>query len=139
MRRSTQRRQAVFALYQHDLTGRGVDATLPGAATPFMRGLAYAVEDYQDELDATISRHAHGWSIDRIGPLERAVLRVALLELLHPEAVSADRPIPPEVAIDEAVETAKTYCGADAPGFVNGILAAALREREAPAQQGEPA
>ena len=42
--------------------------------------------------------------------------------------VEADHPIPPEGAIDEAVETAKAFCGADAPGFVNGILGAALRE-----------
>ena len=55
-------------------------------------------------------------------------MRVALLEMLHPDARPADRPIPPEGAIDEAVETAKTFCGADAPGFVNGILAAVLRE-----------
>ena len=44
-------------------------------------------------------------------------MRVALLEMLHPDAVPADRPIPPEGAIDEAVETAKTFCGADAPGL----------------------
>ena len=49
--------------------------------------------------------------------------------MLHPELVEGDRPIPPEGAIDEAVETAKAFCGAEAPGFVNGILAAALRER----------
>ena len=55
-------------------------------------------------------------------------MRVALLEMLHPEAVPAERPIPPEGAIDEAVETAKAYCGAEAPAFVNGILGAALRE-----------
>ena len=55
-------------------------------------------------------------------------MRVALLEMLQPDAVPGDTPIPPEGAIDEAVETAKTYCGADAPAFVNGILAAALRE-----------
>ncbi len=54
-------------------------------------------------------------------------MRVALLEMLHPDAAPADTPIPPEGAIDEAVETAKTFCGADAPGFVNGILAAVLR------------
>ena len=54
--------------------------------------------------------------------------------MLHPDAVPADRPIPPEGAIDEAVETAKTFCGADAPGFVNGILAAALREARQNAQ-----
>ena len=48
--------------------------------------------------------------------------------MLHPDAVEAERPIPPEGAIDEAVETTKAFCGAEAPGFVNGILAAALRE-----------
>ena len=55
-------------------------------------------------------------------------MRVALLEMLHPDAAPGDAPIPPEGAIDEAVETAKRFCGAEAPGFVNGILAAALRE-----------
>ena len=55
-------------------------------------------------------------------------MRVALLEMLHPDAAPGDRPIPPEGAIYEAVETAKTFCGAEAPGFVNGILAAVLRE-----------
>jgi len=49
--------------------------------------------------------------------------------MLHPELIEGDRPIPPEGAIDEAVETAKAFCGAAAPGFVNGILAAVLRER----------
>jgi len=48
--------------------------------------------------------------------------------MLHPDAAPADTPIPPEGAIDEAVELAKTFSGADAPGFVNGILAAAARE-----------
>ncbi len=64
----------------------------------------------------------------RIAPLERAILRVALLEMIHPDAAPADAPIPPEGAIDEAVELAKTYSGADAPGFVNGILSAVHRE-----------
>ena len=65
--------------------------------------------------------------MSRIAPLERAILRTALLEMLHPELVEAERPIPPEGAIDEAVESAKAFCGADAPGFVNGVLAAVLR------------
>ena len=47
--------------------------------------------------------------------------------MLHPDLVEGDQPIPPEGAIDEAVETAKAFCGADAPGFVNGILGAVLR------------
>ena len=55
-------------------------------------------------------------------------MQVALVEMLHPDAIPADTPIPAEGAIDEAVETAKRFCGAQAPAFVNGILAAALRE-----------
>ena len=55
-------------------------------------------------------------------------MRTALIEMLHPDAVPADTPIPPEGAIEEAVKTAKTYAAAQAPGFVNGILAAVLRE-----------
>jgi len=58
-------------------------------------------------------------------------MRVALLEIVHSDAAPGDAPIPAEGAIDEAVELAKEYCGADTPGFVNGILAAVLRDRVA--------
>jgi N utilization substance protein B len=128
-RRSEQRRGAVFALYQHDLTGRPLDELLAGDAAPFTRALAHATQARQAELDRLISQYAEGWSLERIAPLERSIMRVALLELLHPQDVPGEQPIPPEGAIDEAVETAKAYCGAEAPGFVNGILAAVLRAR----------
>jgi len=133
MKRTDQRRAAIFALYQHDVTGRSLGDVLPADARPFTGALAHAVDDHHEELDALIERHAQGWTLDRIAPLERNILRVALLEMRDPELVAGERPIPPEAAIDEAIETAKTYCGTDAPGFVNGILAAALREvRENP-------
>jgi N utilization substance protein B len=127
-RRSEQRRAATFALYQHDLTGRTLDDVLGRDASPFTRSLAHAADDYAEELDARVAKHAKGWSLDRIAPLERAIMRVALLEMLHPDVAPGERPIPPEGAIDEAVETAKRFCGAEAPGFVNGILNAVLRE-----------
>ncbi|WP_205698033.1 transcription antitermination protein NusB [Conexibacter sp. SYSU D00693] len=127
-RRTDQRRAAVFAVYQHDVTGRGIDEVLDRGASAFTKALAHATQDRAEELDAVIARHAKGWTLDRIAPLEKAIMRVALLELQDPEIAPGDTPIPPEGAIDEAVETAKTFCGADAPGFVNGILAAALRE-----------
>ena len=130
-RRSEQRRQAVFALYQHDLTGRPLDVIFPREASPFTRALAHATADNTEEADALLERHAHGWTVTRIAPLERAILRTAIVEMVHPDAIPADEPIPPEGAIDEAIEMAKTFCGADAPGFVNGILAAVLRERTA--------
>ena len=130
-RRQDQRRAAVFALYQHDLTGVPLDDAFERDAAPFTRGLAHATQDYREEIDAVISQHARGWALERIAPLERAILRVALLEMLHPEVTDAETPIPPEGAIDEAIETAKEYCGPDAPKFVNGILGAALRASRA--------
>jgi N utilization substance protein B len=137
MRRSDQRRAAVFALYQHDVTGRALDDVFERDAGGFTRALAHATSDNTGELDARIERHTKGWTLDRIAPLERAILRTALLEMLHPDLVEGERPIPPEGAIDEAVELAKAFCGPDAPGFVNGILGAALREvRENGAHHG---
>ncbi len=129
--RSDQRRAAVFALYQHDLTGRELEDLFERTASTFTRALAYAVADYAEQLDALIERYAKGWTVDRIAPLEKAIMRVALLEIVHPDAAPGDTPIPPEGAIDEAVELAKEFCGADTPGFVNGILAAVLRDRVA--------
>lgn len=128
MRRSDQRRAAVVALYQHDLTGRPLADTLSVNDSLFARALAHAAADRCEELDAVIDRHAHGWAVERIQPLERSIMRVALVEMLHPDAAPADEPIPAEGAIEEAVETAKTFCGSEAPGFVNGVLAAVLRE-----------
>ncbi len=87
--------------------------------------------EQQETLDALIGAHAKGWSIDRIAPLERSIMRVALLEMLHPGEVPGETPIPPEGAISEAIDTAKRFCGAEAPKFVNGILAAILREHPA--------
>ncbi len=124
MKRSDQRRDAVFALYQHEITGRPLGELLEGAK-PFTRELAEGVAANRDELDDLISRHSTGWSLERIAPLERSIMRTALYEALHRDDV------PVEVAIDEAVELAKQYCGADAPGFVNGVLGAALEERGA--------
>jgi transcription antitermination protein NusB len=128
MRRSDQRRAAVVALYQHDLTGRPLAETFKRGDSMFVRALAHAAADRARELDETIDRHSHGWSVERIQPLERSILRVALIEMLHPDAVPGEEPIPPEGAIEEAVETAKTFCGAEAPAFVNGVLAAVLRD-----------
>jgi N utilization substance protein B len=122
VRRSDQRRDAVFACYQREVTGRPLEELVAGSR-PFTRELASGVESHREQLDAIISRHAKGWELGRIAPLDRNLMRVALFEMEH-----TDTPV--EVAIDEAVEIAKEYCGADAPGFVNGILGAAAREKE---------
>jgi N utilization substance protein B len=118
MRRTDQRRAAIFATYQRDVTG---DAKPGESLTRFARELVEGVEAHRAELDQLISDHAVGWDISRIAPLERAILRTALLEILY-------RPdIPDEVAIDEAIETAKLYCAAEAPTFINGILGGVMK------------
>lgn len=122
MRRSDQRRDAVFALYQQDVTGRPL-ADLLVDAKPFTQRLAESVDAERAHLDEVIGSHLHDWTLDRIAPLELNIMRVALYEGLEVEDV------PVEVAIDEAVETAKEYCGKDAPSFVNGVLGSALEQR----------
>jgi transcription antitermination protein NusB len=123
MRRSEQRRDAVFALYQREVTGHPLAELLEGAKS-FTRELAEGVDTALPALDEEIGRLARGWELDRIASLERCIMRVALYEMRHRDD------IPIEVAIDEAVTLSKEYCGADAPGFVNGILGTAARELE---------
>jgi len=122
MRRSDQRRDAVFASYQRDVTGRPLEELIADVK-PLTRDLAEGVDAEREELDEVIAAYAKGWTVDRIAPLDLNVMRVALYEIEHGE-------VPFEVAIDEAVEIAKEYCGADAPKFINGILGAIVRERE---------
>jgi transcription antitermination protein NusB len=129
VRRTEQRRAAVWALYQSDLLGRPLEETFARDAHGFTRALAGAVREHQPELDELISAYSSGWALERIAPLERSILRVGLVELLYPQAVPGNQEIPPEGAIDEAVETAKRFCGSSAPGFINGILGSVLRER----------
>ena len=123
MSRSDQRRAAVVALYQRDVTGRPLEELMPRDASAFTKELIEGTERERADLDAVIERHAVGWTLDRIAPLERSILRVALHEMQS----RAD--VPDEVAIDEAVEAAKELCSAEAPKFVNGILGAAQRVR----------
>src|SRR5919204_1266224 len=121
MRRSDQRRDAAFALYQREVTGRPLEELL-GDAKPFTRELAEGADAHLAELDAEIGRLARGWTLERIAPLELSIMRVALYEIRRRDDV------PAEVAVDEAVGLAKRYLGVRAPGFVNGILGSAVRE-----------
>jgi N utilization substance protein B len=125
VRRTEQRRAAVVVCYQRDVTGSPVEDLISAPDVPspsdFTRELVHGVEDNRDELDGLIEDHAIGWHVERIAPLERAILRVALYEIIH-------RPdVPDEVAVDEAIESAKLYCGTETPAFVNGILGGVLR------------
>ncbi len=123
------RTQAVVLLYQHDVTGLTLDELVENLERDrgrpidaFTRALIDGVSVDAVAIDALISAAAEGWTTDRIAPLERNILRVAVHELLDwPE-------IPAAVSINEAVELAKLYCGAEAPPFVNGILGRIARD-----------
>ena len=117
------RRQALFLLYQWDLSGQEIGSQYAGEIDPWARGVARAVCERAPELDAKITAAAEGWTADRLGTLERNILRIGVHEL---ESAS----VPVEVAIGEAVKLAKRYASDEAGRLVNGILARVARELE---------
>ncbi|HEX7083559.1 MAG TPA: transcription antitermination factor NusB [Gaiellaceae bacterium] len=118
------RRQAIFLLYQWDLSGQELGSQYAGEIDPWARGVASAVAERAPELDARITDAAEGWTADRLGVVERSALRVAVHELLGND-------VPAEVAIDEAVAFAKRYASDEAARLVNGILGRIQREEGA--------
>jgi N utilization substance protein B len=122
--RRAARRTAFFLLYQWDLTGRPLGSLYEGDVDPYAQELAEAVAARAEELDAIISAAADAWPADRLGTVERSVLRIAVHEL-------GAGLVPAEVAIDEAVRLAKRYATEEAARLVNGILGRILRDRAA--------
>ena len=120
--RRAARRTALVLLYQWDVTGRELASLFEGEIDDYSRELAEAVIDRREELDRRITEASDEWPADRLGALERNILRLALLELDRGD-------VPLEVAIDEAVSLAKRYSSEDAGGLVNGILGRIVREK----------
>jgi transcription antitermination protein NusB len=121
--RRAARREALFLLYQWDLTGRTLDSQ-PKDVDPFARELAGLVVGREAELDRRIDEVSEGWPADRLGVIERNVLRMGIAEL-------EGGTVPPEVAIAEAVGLARRYASPDAARLVNGILAKVAEEEAA--------
>ena len=115
------RRAAVFMLFQWDVTGRPLGSLYEGEVDDYTRQLTEAVIEHAPELDARITAASDDWTADRLGAVERNVLRVALEELDEGE-------VPVEVVLDEAVTLAKRYASEDAARLVNGILGRLVRE-----------
>jgi N utilization substance protein B len=122
--RKAARRQALFLLYQWDLTGQELASLFDGEPDDFAFELAQAVAGRAPSLDARITEASPDWPADRLGTLERNILRVGVHELL-------EKTVPREVAINEAVVLAKRYATDEAARLVNGILARVAREQEA--------
>jgi N utilization substance protein B len=124
--RRQSRRTALFLLYQSDLTGQPLAALYDGVPDTFAHDLAERVLAHAEALDRRISEAAEGWTADRLGTLERNILRIGVHEL-------EEGSVPPEVAINEAVVLAKRYASDEAGRLVNGILARVAREEGADA------
>ncbi|GAB4081499.1 transcription antitermination factor NusB [Modestobacter muralis] len=126
--RTKARKRAVDVLYEADLRSgdplavlrdRIADGTppVPDHAVRLVEG----VVEQQARIDELIEAHASGWSLDRLPDVDRAILRMAVYELLWVDDV------PDAVVIDEAVELAKTLSTDDSPSYVNGVLGGIVR------------
>jgi transcription antitermination protein NusB len=115
------RRTALVLLFQWDVTGKPLGSLYEGDIDSWALELAEGVRASTADLDARITEAARDWSADRLGAVERNILRIALYELDRGE-------VPLEVVIDEAVTLAKRYATADAGRLVNGILGRVARE-----------
>jgi N utilization substance protein B len=132
--RTRARSIALQALYEIDLVGHPLgdvlkyrldDASLEDRLVKFAESITLGVWPMKDELDTFIAEHAPDWPLDQVAIVDRNILRIALWEF----AVNGDTPI--KVAINEAVELAKTYGSDSSPRFINGVLGSlAARENE---------
>jgi N utilization substance protein B len=121
--RRASRRTAFFLLYQWDVTGQPLASLYEGEVDELARETAEAVVARVPDLDSRITAAAEGWTADRLGAVERNILRLATYEL-------DEASVPLEVAIDEAVTLAKRYATEEAGRLVNGILGRIAREKE---------
>lgn len=123
MKRRDARRQALELLYEAEIRERSVEKTLVGAGDvdEYARRIAEGVADSISAVDGLIERHALNWDLDRMPAVDRSILRIATWEMNSTDLNHA-------IAIDEAIELAKEYCGSDSASFVNGVLAAISSE-----------
>jgi transcription antitermination protein NusB len=119
--RRAARRAALFVLYQWDVTGQPLASLYEGDLDPYTKELAEGVAAEAAELDVAIGDASSDWRPDRLGALERNIMRIALYELERDE-------VPLEVSIDEAVRLARRYASDDAAKLVNGILGKVAKE-----------
>ena len=122
MSRRRARKQAFLVLYQSDINGSPVETTFErwrshrGDLEDYAVWLARGVEREKEDLNAVLSEVSVGWPVHRMNAVDRTILRLALYEMLYVEDV------PPDVAVNEAVELARGFSGEEAPAFVGGVL-----------------
>lgn len=112
-----------------DLDERFIRERLRGAELQqFAADLIAGVRTKREQLDRLVQEVAQNWSLSRMAPVDRSILRLAAYEILYRDD------IPPKVAIDEAIELAKRFGTADSHRFVNGILDRILNQHPRDAQ-----
>ena len=132
-KRSRARQIAMQCLYQMHLVKAALDDALvyfqdqedpPADVLKMAREMADGAFTHRTEIDVVIRRHLHNWDFERVGQVERAILRLGVYELLH------EPKTPPKVALNEAIELAKEFTTSKSVRFVNGVLDKVARERE---------
>ncbi len=122
MSRRSARKQAFLMLYQRDVNESSIEPVLErwrsyrGDLDEYALGLVLGVESERDDLDVRLEEVSVGWPVHRMSVVDRTILRLALYEMLYVEDV------PPDVAINEAVELAKGFSSEESPVFVGGVL-----------------
>ena len=122
MSRRRARKQAFLVLYQSDVNETPIEVTFErwrtyrGDLEDYAVRLALGVEREKGDLDALLSEVSVGWPVHRMSAVDRTVLRLGLYEMLFVEDV------PPDVAVNEAVELARGFSGEESPAFVSGVL-----------------
>lgn len=131
--RTKARKRALDILFSSDVRGDAIGVTLAAeakraASEPareaswlYAREIADGIVDHQDEIDEQITTHSRDWKLERMPAVDRALLRIAVWEILYNDQV------PTAVAIDEAVELAKEFSTDDSGAFVHGVLARVAR------------
>jgi N utilization substance protein B len=134
--RSKARKRALDILYEADVRGVEPNTALAERITlreppvsEYTVELVEGVQAHRDRIDAILSEYAEGWTVARMPDVDRAILRLGVYELLWRDEV------PDAVAIDEAVELAKTLSTGESPRFVNGVLGRVLRDQPETADQ----
>lgn len=119
------RERAIGLLYEseaRELTAEDLLGELPLTPTEYAVAALEGVESRRPEIDDLINTHAEGWTVDRLPNVDRAILRLAIWELIDQPAV------PAAVVMDEAVELAKEYSTERSSSFVNGVLDSVARQ-----------
>ncbi|AOM82669.1 transcription antitermination factor NusB [Salisediminibacterium beveridgei] len=131
MKRRVARIKAVQALYQVEMTDEPIDSAINNVlqdnevTDPYLESVVQGVVDHLDELDDVLQASMDNWAIDRLARVDRAILRIALYEIMYSDDV------PVNVGINEAIEIARGFSSDEEAGkFVNGVLSNAAKRLE---------